>query len=252
MRPSRVTLSLGEQHTARAVRARVGRGPGASYLRDVIYGAIDGTETTFAVVAGVAGAGLSDTVVIVLGFANLVADGFSMAVSNFLGARAEDQQRERARRREERHIELVPDGEREEVRQVFAAKGFVGRDLERVVDVLTSDRRVWLDTMMSEELGYGADSKDPVRAATATLVAFVIVGFLPLAVFVYDLVLPGDVAQPFLWSAAMTAVAFFAVGALKGRFVEQAWWRSGLETLTVGGLAAGLAFAVGVALAGVA
>ena len=247
-----MTLSLGEQHTPPAIRDRLDRRPSASYLRDFIYGAIDGTVTTFAVVAGVAGAGLSDTIVIVLGFANLFADGFSMAVSNFLGARAETQQRERAWRREEQHIEMVPDGEREELRQLFAAKGFAGADLARVVEVLTSDRRVWLQTMMTEELGYGSESTNPVRAATATLVAFVVVGFLPLAVFVYDLALPGDVAQPFLWSAAMTAGAFFVVGAAKGRFVDHAWWRSGLETLAVGGIAAVLAYVVGVALEGVA
>jgi VIT1/CCC1 family predicted Fe2+/Mn2+ transporter len=248
MRPSDVRLSLPEQHTPRAIRARLERPPGPGHLRDVIYGAIDGTVTTFAVVAGVAGAGLDETVVIVLGLANLIADGFSMAVSNFLGIRAERQQRQRARHREERHIELVPDGEREEVRQLFAAKGFAGAELERVVDVITADRRVWLETMMTDELGYGTDRDEAVRGAAATFVAFVAVGFLPLAAFVA----PGEVPQPFAWSAGLTALAFFAVGGLKGRYVEQPWWRSGLETLAVGGIAAGLAYAVGVALEGVA
>jgi len=238
-------MSLREDHTPLAVRKRVRSRPSPSYLHDFIYGAVDGTVTTFAVVAGVAGANLDETVVIILGGANLIADGFSMAVSNFLGSRAERQQRERARREEERHIRLVPEGEREEIRQIFAAKGFEGQDLERVVEVITSDRELWTDTMMSEELGYGSTEPNEFRAALATLVAFLTVGFLPLVVFVYDLAAPGNVDNAFTWSAVMTGIAFFAVGAMKSRFVDQTWWRSALETLTVGGLAAALAYAAG-------
>lgn len=243
--------SLESEHTPRAVRARLERTPSASYLRDFIYGAVDGAITTFAVVAGVAGADLDETIVIILGGANLIADGFSMAASNFLGSRAERQQRERARRDEEAQIMLAPEGEREEIRQIFAAKGFEGRDLERVVEVITSDPALWRDTMMSEELGFGATEPDEVRAALATLTAFVTVGFLPLLVFVIDAILPGEIDGAFTWSAVLTAVAFLVVGAMKARFVDQRWWRSALETLAVGGVAATLAYVAGSLLQGV-
>jgi vacuolar iron transporter family protein len=236
-------------HTPDAVRERLSSLPRVSYLRDFVYGAIDGIVTTFAVVAGVEGADLSTSVVIILGIANLGADGFSMAVSNYLGAKAEREQRDLARRDEERQIRDAPEGEREEVRQLFAAKGFEGADLEHVVEVITSNPRVWLDTMMSEELGYGTDASNPLRAAATTLVAFVAVGFLPLSVFVADLAI--DVPSPFLWSAILTAVAFMIVGALKARFVERSLWRAALETLAVGGGAAVLAYALGAALQGV-
>ena len=128
---------------------------------------------------------------IILGGANLVADGFGMAASNLLGSRAARQQREQVRREEQLHIRLVPEGEREEIRQIFAAKGFAGDDLERVVDVITSDPELWTDTMMSEELGFGSTEPNEYRAALATLAAFLLVGSLPLLVFVYDAVAPG-------------------------------------------------------------
>jgi VIT1/CCC1 family predicted Fe2+/Mn2+ transporter len=243
---------LTTEHTPAGVRRRLTAPPSASYLRDFVYGAIDGAVTTFAVVAGVEGANLSASIVIILGIANLVADGFSMAVSNYLGTRAETQQRDQAQREELRQIELVPEGEREEVRQLYAAKGFRGDDLERAVAIITSDREIWLDTMMREELGYGTDATNPLRAAASTLVAFIVVGFLPLGAFVYDLALPGDVASPFTWSAILTGLAFLAVGALKARVVDQPAWRSALETLAVGGAAAVLAYLLGAILQGVA
>ena len=178
--------SFAPEHTTAGVRARLSSPPRPSYLRDFVYGAIDGAVTTFAIVAGVVGAGLSDSVIVILGFANLFADGFSMAASNYLGTRSEQQRREHARREEERQIALIPEGEQEEIRQIFAAKGFADGDLDRVVEVITADPRVWVDTMIAWELGYGADNSEPLRSAGATLLAFVTVGFLPLSVFVVD------------------------------------------------------------------
>ncbi|MBJ7472138.1 MAG: VIT1/CCC1 transporter family protein [Solirubrobacteraceae bacterium] len=238
-------------HTPDAIRERLGAPHAVSYLRDLIYGAVDGAVTTFAVVAGATGAGLSNGVVVIMGLANLFADGFSMGVSNFLGSRAAEQQRDRARRREERHIDRYPEGEREEIRQLFAAKGFEGDDLERIVAVITSDRERWIDTMMTEELGFARDATSAVRAALATFAAFLVVGALPLSVFLIDALAPDVIADPFVWSAALTAVAFFGVGSLKARVVEMRWWRSGLETFLIGGAAAAIAYLVGVALEGV-
>jgi VIT1/CCC1 family predicted Fe2+/Mn2+ transporter len=240
--------TLRAAHTREAVRRRLQGPPPFSYVRDFVYGAVDGTVTTFAVVAGVAGAELQTGVVLVLGFANLLADGFSMAVSNFLGTRAERQVREQALHQEEFQIRNLPEGEREEVRQILAAKGFKGEDLERAVDTITADPNVWVETMMTEELGYARDEINPVRAAATTFAAFVSVGLLPLMAFLYEFLVGGGVASPFVWSAVMTGAAFFIAGAAKSRFVEQPWWRAGLETVAVGGAAASLAYGVGVLL----
>ena len=105
-----------------AIARRLKAKPTHSYLRDFVYGAIDGIVTTFAVVAGVAGARLSTAIVVILGLANLVADGFSMAVGNFLATQAERQLKDKARAMEQKHIETVPEGEKEEIRQIFSGK----------------------------------------------------------------------------------------------------------------------------------
>jgi VIT1/CCC1 family predicted Fe2+/Mn2+ transporter len=244
--------ALAADHTPEAIAARLAAGPDQSYLRDLVLGAIDGCVTTFAVVAGVAGAGLPAGVILVLGLANLLADGFSMAVSNFQGLKAERQVRQRARLSEERQIAEVPEGEREEIRQIFAARGLAGDDLDQLVRIVTSNPRLWVETMLDLELGLPPDGSSPWRAGLSTFAAFLAAGLVPLLVFILELFWPGRVDNPFLWSTLLTGAAFFVVGALKSYFVEQSWYLAGLETLTVGGAAAALAYSVGLLLKQVA
>jgi vacuolar iron transporter family protein len=239
-------------HTPAAIRERLNAGPAHSYVRDFVYGGIDGAVTTFAVVSGVAGAELSAGIVIVLGLANLAGDGFSMAASNFLGTRAEHQLLEGARRAEEFHLANFPEGEREEIRQIFANKGFAGEDLDRAVNIITSDKKQWINTMLREELGLRLEGPSAWRAALSTFVAFICVGVLPLLPFICQSLVPASLTDPFFLSALMTGVAFFAVGALKGRFVERPWYSSGVETLSVGGGAAIFAYLIGLSLKGFA
>ncbi len=242
---------LADDHTADKIRERLDLGHRQGYLPDFIYGAIDGTVTTFAVVSGVAGAELSSSIVIVLGLANLVGDGFSMAASNYSGARVERQLHEKARAREAAEIEVYPEGEREEVRQIYAAKGFQGEDLKRAVDVITSDKERWIDTMITDEIGLSLTTRSPIRSAAATMVAFLVIGFIPLMPFVLQL-FTTVTFNAYAWSCTMTAAAFLLVGGIKSRFVEQHWSWAGLETLALGGTAASLAYLVGWSLRGLA
>ncbi|MBI4563057.1 MAG: VIT1/CCC1 transporter family protein, partial [Candidatus Rokubacteria bacterium] len=150
-------MSLEHDHSPAAIRARLAAGPRHNYLRDWVLGGLDGAVTTFAVVSGIVGAHLSSGVILVLGFANLLADGFSMAASNYLATKAEREDLEHLAAVETRHIETFPAGEREEVRQIFRAKGLGGDDLERVVELITADRGRWVRTMLTEEYGLPQD-----------------------------------------------------------------------------------------------
>lgn len=245
-----------ESHESRDIRARLRDGPTQSYLRDFIYGAIDGTVTTFAVVAGVAGAGLSPGIVLILGVANLLADGFSMAASNYAGARAEGDQEKQLRHEEKLEIELHPEGERAEIREIFRAKGFEGELLERVVEVITADKERWLNTMMQEEHAISDTPGSPIRAASATFIAFVLIGALPLIPYGADLVLTGEQevfgVDVFVLSAVFAGIAFATVGLMKSHVVKQAKWRGMIETLAIGGAAAAVAYGVGHLLGGLA
>ena len=164
------------EHSPAAIQARLLAGPRHNYLRDWVYGGIDGSVTTFAVVAGVVGAHLSTGVILILGAANLLADGFSMAASNYLATKAERDDAEHLEAIEQRHVEADPEGEREEVRQIFGAKGLRGEELERVVELVTSDRALWVRTMLTEEYGLPWEVRSPWRAGLSTFSAFLFCG----------------------------------------------------------------------------
>lgn len=248
--PAKYSEQLRAEHSAAAIAARIREQPRQSYLRDFVYGSIDGSVTTFAVVAGVIGADLSSGIIIIMGLANLFADGFSMAVSNYLGTKANEDVLRRARHIEESHIDINPRGEVDEVREIFLQKGFAGELLDRIVAVITANRRLWIETMLKEEWGLALIGPTPWKAGLATFIAFLLIGFVPLVPFVllYPFALP--VHRLFYISTAMTGIAFFSVGAMKSRFVNEHWLRAGLETLGLGGGAALLAFAVGIVLKG--
>lgn len=226
-------------HRPADIQARLAAGPKASYLRDWVYGGIDGTVTTFAVVAGAIGADFSTQVLLVLGAANLFADGFSMAAANYTATRAEQDDYRRLIEQERRHIRFYPDGERQEIRQIFRNKGFDGDELETLVGLITERKDVWIDTMLTEEYGRSNTLSDPVRSAGSTFAAFVLCGSLPLAPFVVSVPHAPAIAT------GLTALVFFAIGSVRSRFSTRSWLRCGLETFGIGITAAAVAFLAG-------
>ena len=233
---------LEHEHTPDAIRLRLAEGMRQNYLRDFVYGGIDGAVTTFAVVAGTVGATLSTRIILILGTANLIADGFSMAASNFLGTRAEGEDHARLEKIERHHIMVTPEGESEEVRQIYAAKGFSGEDLETAVALITADRERWVQTMLTEEYGLPLTPRSEWLAAMFTFAAFVICGTVPLAPFI----LLSE--SSLITSGVVTGMVFFLIGSIKARWSTVSWWRSGITTFFVGGMAAALAFVVGALL----
>ncbi len=223
------------------------RAGGGQYIKSFVYGGLDGTITTFAVVAGVAGASLSSNVILILGFANLIADGIAMAFGDFLSTRAEQQYHAAERQREEWELENYPEGEKQELEELYVEKGLTEEEAETVVGIFAAHPKLMVDTMMKEELGIMEDDESPFLNGAVTFGSFVMFGFVPLLVFVVmrvtDIELDG-----MLWACVLTGMTLFGLGVTKGRFSSVKWWKSGLEMLLLGGLAAVAAYMIGKAL----
>ena len=232
-------MQLEHDHSIEGIRTRLAAENRPNYLRDWVYGGIDGAITTFAIVAGVLGAGLSANIILILGLANLLADGFSMAASNYTGTKTEVDELARYREIEKRHIRQEPDGEREEIRQILQAKGLEGAALDDAVKAVTSSEETWINTMLVDEYGLSTNLRSPLKSGLATLASFVLFGSIPLAPFLLGF------ADAFVIALAMTFLAFFLIGTIKSKWSLATWWQSGLETLAIGLAASGLAYGVG-------
>jgi len=222
-------------------------------IEDFVYGATDGAVTTFAIVAGVVGASLSPSIVLILGFANLFADGFAMAIGNFLSSKSRIESIQRERKREEWEIENNPTQKIQEIKDIYSEKGFKDELLENITKVIVSKRKVWVDTMMEEKIGpIDNNNENPIYKAITTFFAFYLIGLVPLVPFIFVYFIYFDLSDSiytidnvFFYSIVFTAIAFFSIGLVKGKVVNKSPIRSGLNTLMMGGIAAVVAFLVG-------
>jgi|RhiMethySRZTD1v2_1073278.scaffolds.fasta_scaffold420171_1 vacuolar iron transporter family protein len=216
-------------------------------IESFVYGATDGAVTTFAIVAGVIGASLSPSIIMILGMANLIADGFSMAVGNYLSIKTHNESIAKARKKEEWEIDNLIEEEKQEIRDIYQAKGFKAELLDEVVRIITARRKVWVDTMMREELGLIEQKISPVENAVNTFIGFTSIGLIPLVPFLF-VYFSGSLLSPsnaFFYSVLATASAFFLIGVIRGKVVQKSLIRAGFNTLIIGGAAAAASFAVG-------
>ena len=213
-------------------------------MGEFVYGGIDGSITTFAVVAGSVGAGLDSSIIIILGFANLLADGFSMSIGAYLSTQSEKDNYHRYKQTEYWEVENMPDQEREEVVEIYRSKGFEGELLQQIADVITSDKDRWVEEMMKNELQMVEESKSPFKMGLVTFISFIVIGFIPLMLYVWDYLFHFS-ANLFYWTSIFTGIAFIFIGFLKTYVTQTNPLKGIAETLFLGTMAALVAFYVG-------
>jgi VIT1/CCC1 family predicted Fe2+/Mn2+ transporter len=227
-------------------RARAGHGEhverhflNSETVRDVVIGMADGLTVPFALAAGISAAIASTHVVVTAGMAEIVAGATAMGLGGYLAARGDQEHFESEEKREYSEIEKLPQQERGELREIFAEFGLQAPEVDTVIAAISADKKRWVDFMMRFELGL--EKPDPKRApvsAGTIAVAYFVGGLIPL----FPYMIEDDIKRALLHSAAFTGVALLVFGAVKGKLTGAAPLKSGLQTLLVGGLAAGAAF----------
>jgi vacuolar iron transporter family protein len=236
----------------RAVRATDGSGAASSgrhperrhrtnWLRDVILGGQDGLVNILGIILGVIAGGGSRTVLLAAGFAAAITESISMGAVGYTSSVSERDYYQAERVRAIHEIQASPDAERQEVRDLYAAKGFSGELLERVINTITANRDSWLQTMMDEELHlHLVQTGDILRSAVVITIATLIGHLIPLI--------------PFLWLARTPALVLaivlstfvlFGVGAYSAVTLVGDWRKMGLKLVAIGLGAAGVGFLVG-------
>lgn len=222
------------------------------WVPDFVYGGIDGAITTFAVVAGVQGASLSVPIILILGFANLFADGFSMSVGKYLSDKSEIDQFNKIRDIEYKHLKEKEAHEKDELRHIFTGLGFTGKELEHAIQTVSSNPDTWVDMMMRYEFNMTLENINPMRGAIATFISFLVIGFVPLVGYLIGPTFNLDQNSSFIFACIATAIALFIVGTVKSKFAMKHWFLSGIETAGIGGLAALISYVIGYLLQNIA
>ncbi len=214
---------------------------GSATVRDVVIGMSDGLTVPFALAAGLSGAVESSFIVLVAGIAEMAAGSMAMGLGGYLAARSEADTYNTELAREHTEVQRVPEVEAEEVRDIFRGYGLHGAALESAVEAVRSSPDGWVRFMMREELGL--EEPDPKRAPRSAItigLSYIAGGLLPLSPYATGL--PLNIA--FVWSIGVTLVALLAFGAAKARFTGVPIVRGAVQTALVGGVAAGVAYAL--------
>lgn len=208
-------------------------------VRDIVIGMSDGLTVPFALAAGLSGVALDNKIIVTAGIAEIAAGAIAMGLGGYLAAKVDVEHFAAERAREEREAVEMPDEERAEVAQIFRAYGLDEPSVSEIVDRISGDRDRWVDFMMRFELGL--EEPDPRRARTSAwtiALSYVVGGLVPLAPYM----LAGSPERGLIGSILLTLAALLVFGYIKGRFTTARPFRSALQTMLVGGIAAGAAF----------
>ena len=214
-------------------------------VRDVVIGMSDGLTVPFALAAGISGAVDNSHLVVVAGLAEIAAGSIAMGLGGYLAARSDAEHYESERKREELEVKEIPDEEAREVQNVFTDYGLTRDEAAPVVEALTKKPKEWVDFMMRFELGL--EEPNPKRALQSALTiagSYIGGGFIPLAPYM----ILHSARAALVWSALVTLIALGVFGYIKGRFTGSKPGRSALQTVVIGGLAAGAAFIIAKAI----
>lgn len=207
----------------------------SSNIRDLVFGFGDGVNTSLGIVSGVGGAAVAADIVILAALIGMFTGAKAMAVQNYLAVKSQREILESEIKREEFEIENLPDKERQEIEDVYIAKGFTGDELRRVVNKITSDKNVWLKTMLTEELGLNLEIVgSPLKGALVMFGAFLLGGILPI--LPYFVVKAGFISSSTAIGIAigLSLTSSFIVGAMKSRMAKKNWIRGGIEMSALG------------------
>ena len=210
-------------------------------VRDIVIGMSDGLTVPFAIAAGMSGASASATLVVTAGLAEIAAGSISMGLGGFLAGRTDIEHYDAERKREVQETHDVPEQESEEVSIILQDLGLNEEEAQPIVKALRRDRDKWVDFMMRFELGLERPSPRRALQSAATIGgAYALSGFVPLGPYI----LMNSVSNALYVSIAVTLIALFVFGYAKGRVTGVNAWQSGLQTVLVGGVAAGAAFGI--------
>jgi DNA damage-binding protein 1 len=209
---------------------------GADYLKSIVYGGIDGIMTAFSIITAAAGAILGIKVILILGLANLTADGIGMGVSDFISEKAEIDHAKAEKKREEWEYDNFPKGEIDEMIQIYKDKGMRMEDAKALVEALTKHRDTFIGTMMVEELGVMNPDPDdnPVIDGCITFGSFILNGIIPLIPFMIGVAVASDFWVLFGVSCVLVGILMFILGAFTSLFSLLSWWKGGGYMFVVG------------------
>jgi len=221
---------------------------GVNWLRDVILGGQDGLVNMIGIILGVTAAGGSTSVLLVTGIAAAITESISMGAVGYTSSVSERDYYLAERARELAEIDTEPDAERDEIREIYAAKGFNGDLLDQVVDTISANRDHWLETMMDEELHLQpVGQTDILRSAVVITIATLVGHLIPLAPFAVL-----DRTPALVVALVASALVLFGVGAYSAMTLVGDWRRSGAQMVGIGLGAALLGYIISSALGAVA